>query len=187
MVDFLLLVPMRDPNSNSEEHAVFHAWQSVFITRCVNTIELNPAALDDHTQRTVRIPESIKQEIRLLKELTRKYVINSRSLVTQQHGKRQVIADLFNILMKAFETYKSDKKNPEETILSEDHQNQREKIAKTLSQHRIRSRRAIDARLTADIISSLTDAEALALHKRLTGINPGSVLDLVLYSSLHLH
>ncbi|MCU0500115.1 MAG: dNTP triphosphohydrolase [Anaerolineae bacterium] len=187
LMDFLVVVPMRDPNrSSGSDHATFHAWQSLFITRYVNSIALNPAALNDPKERTVSIPETIKQEIRILKALTRKYVINSPSLVTQQYGKRQVIAKLFKILMRELKARRKGR-GLDETILPEDYRTQHEKIAETLKSHGIDDQQAVDARLAADIISSLTDTEALALHKRLTGINQGSVLDFVLYSSLHLH
>lgn len=188
LIDFLIIVPMGDPSQpTGSDQATLRSWQSAFITRYVNSISLEPEALNDHTRRPIYIPDTIRHEIKLLQGLTRKYVINSRQLATQQHGKRQVIRELFHVLLTALKYASKDSRHYDQYILPEDFKRQLTEIGSSLEAYGIQGKNAVHARFVADMISSMTDTEALAMHKRLTGINPGSVLDMVVYSGFHLH
>ena len=99
-------------------------------------------------------------EISLLKQLTWQYVIKSPALGTQQYGRRHVIGELFKIYFEALGSSEWDHIVP------------------------VRFREANDpdgtrippARRVADIVSSLTDYEALAAFRRLTGQSLDSLL-----------
>ncbi len=100
----------------------------------------------------------------LLKELIWKYVINSPSLGTQQAGHRRIISDLVQVYC-------------ETPNLLPVH------LREMLDDHEARTGYA-DAhlaklRVVADHVSSLTEQHAMALHRRLTGIDPGGFRDLV--------
>ena len=113
------------------------------------------------TDRTVDITPEYEMEVKILKELTWEYVINSPALATQQYGQRRLVAELFEILTGA--ASQSDfsifpprfSEHLEETEASERH------IIRTV----------------ADYISGMTERQAIELHQRLTGASLGSVLD----------
>lgn len=97
-------------------------------------------------------------EVLILKQITRDYVINNPSLAAQQKGQERVLRTLFDYL------FEDSKKG----------------IPKYLPM-RLRylwlDGAESPARFVADCIASLTEAEALGLHGRLHGYASGSVLD----------
>ncbi len=122
-----------------------------------------------------------RNDIEVLKKFTEFYVINSRSLQTQQHGYRVVLRYIFEAFFEASE----EKKYPENmddlmkaTILPRDFwelywelYEENESNTENLSDKYIR------ARVIADCISRMTDQEALVMYGRLSGNAPGSVFD----------
>lgn len=104
----------------------------------------------------------IGSEIEILKNLTVYYVISDPTLAAQQRGQRRVIAELFEALYK--------EANPDQAdtcALPRWFRPQLRRIDSGNSKQR--------ARLVADIISSLTEQQAVTLHSRLTGDTPGSL------------
>jgi len=97
-------------------------------------------------------------EVRILKQITRDYIIENSTLAAQQQGQERILSTLY-------ETIFYDSKIgppryiPRRLVYLWD--------AKTTS----------PARFVADCISSLTEAEVVALHGRLQGTSSGSVLD----------
>jgi len=187
LIDLFALTPFGDPQRiTGEERAIIRRWLSAFITRYINSISLNEEAISNPEASTVIIPSVIRDEIRLLKHLTRRFVINTRRLATQQEGKKRIIKDLFSIFMKAFNSTDTD--DNAIYILPEDYNIQLNNLYDILSSSSIDNyRRAAKARLTADIISNMTDNEAVSIHKRLVGANSGSVMDIIMYSGFHIH
>lgn len=110
----------------------------------------------------INIDEDHEDEISILKQITRDYIIGQPSLLAQQRGQERVIVDLYDDLMGYL------KKNHEEDI-------------PPFLPIRLRYLRALsstsDPRFVADCIASLSEREALALHGRLMGVSSGSVLD----------
>ena len=93
-------------------------------------------------------------EIAMLKELVWHYVIESRATRLQQIGFKRVIKTLF----KAFAS--DEKRNLAPSwLLSE--------LDKSCG----------EARWAADVVSSLTDVQAMTMYNRLVGANPGSIRD----------
>ena len=99
-------------------------------------------------------------EIALLKQLTWQYVIMNPALGAQQHGRAHVIEELFRIYFEAWD--------------SEDWNH--------IVPPAFRARTDPDGtpvppvRRVADIVSSFTDFEALAMYRRLTGHSADSLL-----------
>lgn len=146
----------------SAQRANLRGLTSDLIRRYFPAIELHVPTLDD--PRLVRIGTEAEREITILKQLTWFYVIHRPSLAGQQYGQRRVIGDLFDIYHDA-STKENDLLPPgaldlyrvevEEGAFSED---------------------VLRARLAADIVCSLSEQQAIFLHQRFTGIDPGSVL-----------
>ncbi len=172
---FRLLLPFASPFKTTRKALTnLKNATSSLIDRYVNGISLNPAALKDPSIRTVEIDPELRKEIRFLKSLTWQYVIHNRALATQQFGKQRVITDLFNIIFEALTSGDKD----QTFILPQDFESELESIEQDLREENQQlKRKQASARFAADMISSLTDNEAIRLHKRLSGFDSGSVLD----------
>lgn len=113
------------------------------------------------------IKEGTRREMWMLKQLTWHYVIDSPTVTAQQYGKHRVIQRLFGDFMDIV----NDKAARWLNVLPL-------RMREYLGEQGAGQEEQPKARLVADLISGLTDHEALALHKRLTGINPGTLFDL---------
>jgi dGTP triphosphohydrolase len=128
--------------------------------------------MDDPAQRTVIINPEYGREISFLKALTWRYVIHSRDLATQQFGKQRIIRELFHIFYDVLNSEDTEVK----FILPEDYEAQLVSIEDDMRDEKPTERRQFArVRLVADIISSMDDTETVLMHKRLTGIEPGSI------------
>ena len=119
-------------------------------------LHLGELALDPSAE----VCRQLRDECELLKELLRVYVIESSSLVTQRAGQRRIIRDLVSVchddtqLLPAFYRQVIDQNGSglQDPALA-----------------RIRT--------AADYVASLTESQALSLHKRLTGAELGGFRD----------
>jgi dGTPase len=103
------------------------------------------------------IDENMRIEILLLKQVTRDYIISSPSLGAQQRGYRRIIVELYADIHNAI-------RDEQYTVIPK------------RFWYLVRDGVSV-ARRTADCICSMTEAEAIALHARLRGLDAGSVLD----------
>ncbi len=120
----------------------------------------------------VEINQTIAGEIKVLKDLLYHYVIRNTALAAQEYGERQVITRLFNTLFEAAKRgskYRDVIPSPFFEFASKNDETGNDD-----------TRKRQQARLVADIISSLTEREALLLDQRLNGTLPGSVLDKII-------
>ncbi len=174
-LEFRHMLPFASPFRHTQhEHGLLRFNISQLIDRYINGLQLNPESRGNPKIRTVIIDSDFRDEIRLLKGLTWRYVIHNPALASQQFGKRTVIRELFAI-------YFSILKSPDEElrfVLPGDYHDRLKHIEEDLEEDNEEKRKKqAKARLVADIISSMTDHEALLMHKRLKGLNPGSVLE----------
>lgn len=127
-------------------------WTSDLIGRFLNAVKLStsgyPLAINPHVQ----------EEVMVLKQMTWRYAINNPGLAAQQHGHKQLIRQMFVDLMAILTSGELPAFPMRHRHLAED----------------VRVSRP---RVVADCISSMTESEALALHKRLRGISAGTFLD----------
>ena len=126
----------------------------------VNALRLAP---DQEPGNRVDIFPEAQDQVNILKQLTRIYVIENPSLETQQYGQRRVVRELFGIYQEA-------------TIPGNNMQvlplAYREEVdAADTDEER--------TRIVADLISSMTEQQLLKTHQRLTGLSPGSVMDII--------
>lgn len=145
------------------ERAALREMTSFLIARYVFAIRLQEPTPQG---RSVTVPEVFRHEVTLLQQLTRRYVIESPALATQQYGKARIIRELVAV----FQQIIGDGDRRWLTVLPE-----------PVREQAIADGRGADAstvlRLVADAISSLTDREALASHQRLHGARVGSLHD----------
>jgi dGTPase len=130
---------------------------SLLIGRYIDKAKLKrPEDIDAHGV-CVTIDDNFADEIRILKQITRDYIINIPSLAAQQRGHRRIVEQLFEDLYDDSKTGSPSYLPPRLRYLWD-----------------VPERRA---RFAADCIASLSEAETLGLHARLRGLASGSVLD----------
>lgn len=99
--------------------------------------------------------------IEVLKELTEFYVISNPTLMQQQQGQRRILQELFDVLYEEADS----EKLPKSAIPTpyRDYLKQFDELDYSRT------------RLVTDLISSLTEKQAIELHKRLCGTSPGTL------------
>jgi dGTPase len=117
---------------------------------------------------TVQIDGRARDELTMLKRLTWEYVIFNPRLASQQRGQRAVVRSLY----AAFR----DSAGSPDSLLSA---SMRELLNRLLAQGGEGEQHAIICRVAADAVCRLTEDEALRLHRRIVGIEPGSIADQV--------
>ena len=111
------------------------------------------------------IDGDLRLEVVMLKELTWTYVIEASSLAAQQYGQRKVITDLYEIYSDAAK------------------HSRRWSIFPTFYRERLENNKKVGnerARIPVDLIASMTESQAIAMHRRLTGQSHGSGLEDIL-------
>lgn len=170
------LFPLDRPFSGSRsDRAKLRTYTSVLINRYVrgDKDSERPIALVDQASgdnSPVAIQRGARAEVDLLKEITAHYVIRHPALATMQHGERQVVRDLFAALCQDASGERQLMPIGFREILEDEERGIREPDNLV----------PVRARVVADVISGLTEAQALQLHGRLMGHSPGSLLDRVL-------
>ena len=161
--DVMLLFPIEDAYTGERSHrAALRSFTGTLIGRYINAISL------DKTNGTWSVTRdaSLEMEVNMFKELIWTYIIEAPSLATQQHGQRSIIEDLFEIYGTAAE------KEQTWTLFPAYY---RERLAGCGSDNEKINR------VCVDLIASLTENQAIAIHGRLTGHQLGSSLeDLIL-------
>jgi dGTPase len=156
-----------------EQRALLRQYTAGLIGRYVGfgyegAVTLREPTADDGCR--VLIDRRIRMEVAMLKQLTWQYVIYNPALAAQQYGYRRVIRELFEIFMDAAADPGMRNLLPvrcQEWLRRDDERADFE------------SDDQFAARAVADLIASMTEQEALGMHRRLTGASPGSVTDIV--------
>jgi dGTPase len=142
---------------NAVQREQLRRMTSQLIGKYIHSIKIGSVAFGE---KCVEFEESDLDEVIILKQITRDYIIGSPSLIAQQHGQKRIIEDLYR-----------------EITMHLDHKSEYPAFLPV----RMRYLRAIaetnNARFVADCIASLSEREAIALHARLFGTSTGSVLD----------
>lgn len=147
------------------QRARLRSLTSLLISRYVQAIALKEPSKSD--PRPVAIQPEAEQEITMLKQLTWFYVIQRSSLAAQQQGQKRVVSELFEIFYAATESGVTRDLLPIGA---------REFLEGELPTTASADTQGLRARVAADVVCSLSEQQAIALHQRLTGIDPGSVL-----------
>lgn len=148
-----------------EQRARLRSFTSLLISRYIPSLSLK--APDSSNRRSVTIKAEAEREVAMLKQLTWYYVIQRPSLAAQQMGQKRVVRDLFEIHHRATE------KASTRDLLPIGAREFLESELATIAPEKVAS---MQARVAADVVCSLSEQQAIALHRRLTGVDPGSVL-----------
>jgi dGTPase len=111
-------------------------------------------------------------EVDLLKQLTWQYVILNPSMAAQQFGQRKIVSDLFGIFADAAIASET---SPTRRVLPRGVGDTLAKMEQDSSAADVSVVQRL--RIAADAVAGLTEQQALALHKRLTGHDSTSVFD----------
>ncbi|MCP4963952.1 MAG: hypothetical protein GY926_01820 [bacterium] len=121
---------------------------------CITNLLRGLRIKGDNGRPLIEADEDTAMQANLLKKLTRSFVIDGPDLAPQRKGQEFVIRNLFTAYLDAA----------------------KESDSPLLRQFRIRGWKVDEPpRLAADIVSSLSEPEALTLHARLYGYQMGSV------------
>jgi dGTPase len=131
---------------------------STLIGRYIQATKLVEAKDYSAGNSRISLDNKFEDEVKLLKQIARDYILSSPSLAAQQLGQRRVLESLFNDFLGEIEERKP-------------------KVLPRRFHHLIEENGLSPARIAADCVASLSEGEAIALHQRLTGISSGSVLD----------
>ena len=141
------------------QRASLRTYGSGLIDRYVRAVQTAKPKESTGTLQVSIDPEREK-EVFMWKQLTWHYVILNPALATQQYGQRKIVRDLFTIFLDA-----ANGKNL--AILPFAY---REQLDSGMESE-------MKVRTVADLISSFTERQAINLHRRLTGMALGSILD----------
>jgi dGTPase len=148
---YLLTTPYE---GRREQRLELRLLTSKLIGRYVKAAKLEPLG----GEIRLKIGTEEAEEVRILKQIARDYIIDNPSLTAQQKGQRRIIANLFADLCK------DSKDGPP------DYLPRRLEYLWNYADGK-------SSRFAADCIASLTESEAISLHARLQGLSSGSVLD----------
>ena len=155
--------PTPEPyEGNRQQRANLRSMTAGLIGRYVNAISLNVPAVQDVP--FVQIRDYAKIEIFVFKQLTWHYVIDNVALASQQYGQRRIIRELFEIFADACESGQLD-------IFPPSHRELLEQTGNGTKESRLR--------IVADLLSGMTEQQAIAMHQRLTGVSLGTVMNAI--------
>ena len=140
-----------------EQREQLRRMTSQLIGTYINSIKINS---DRSSALAVKFDQDRLYEVRILKQITRDYIIGSPTLAAQQHGQQKIIRELFKALISG----------PENATGYPSFLPVRLRYLRPMAG-------TSPSRFVSDCIASLSEAEAVALHSRLTGSVTGSVLD----------
>ncbi len=149
-----------------------------------NLIDGFVASLSVSEEGVVTAPKETQLQIEVLKRLTWYYVIDRPSLGSAQRGQAALIRDLFVWLVAwVHDEYEGSGVHPvvvarqSEDVTADLPARLVDYLDITFASDTYRDERLSIARAVADYISSLTEPQALELHRRLGGSAAGSMLD----------
>lgn len=162
--------PLKKPFSGTNrQKSVMNAFTSHLIERYIGQMIDESVYLDAEKGRLeLQIHHYLENEVDLLSEMTRYYIINNSSLMAQQFGQRKVIRKLYRDLMK-------------QALPGADHRGiiprpYRDDL-KSLEDSESKDQRA---RIVVDLLTSMTEQQTLKLYERLEGTTPGSLQDRII-------
>jgi dGTPase len=122
---------------------------------------------DSKDDRLVEIQPEAERELIMLKQLTWFYVIQRPSLAGQQTGQRRVVEDLFSIFYNATKTVVTRDVLPASA---------KQLLEREMENPDSEPDEELRCRISADVVSGLSEQQAIGLHSRFTGVEPGSIL-----------
>lgn len=142
------------------QRVAMRSFGSMLITRYIEALDIEPV---DETHAAVVIDSEAKGEVKALQQLTRLYVISRPSLAVIQRGQARIIEYLWDSYYEATDpSPRGDRRllPPGYRSRLDDDDSDEARV-----------------RLVTDLVASMTEATAVALYQRMSGLTTGSVLD----------
>lgn len=149
-----------------EQRAGLRSLTAGLVNQYVNAIRLKMPT--KASERRVKIEDAAEIELFVLKQLTWHYVINNTALASQQYGQRRIISQLFAIFNDAAESKQLD-------IFPVSYRERLDQLLRD-GQYGDKEQRI---RIVADLLSGMTEQQAVAMYQRLTGVSFGTVMDTI--------
>lgn len=149
-------------DGSTAQRAALNSFSAVLITRYNTAVSIDDGKL--------KIVPEAKDEVKVLKTLMKVYVFNNPALVAQQYGQRSIVRHLFEVLFDAVQR-KSDTSGLVPMSYRDLVKEVDDQGLKDLDDKRER------ARIVADLVSQMTEQQAISFHQRLTGTASGSIID----------
>ena len=149
-------------DGSSAHRAALRRFTAILIGRYINAATLTQ---QEDGRVSLSIDDDLRAEVTMLKELTWTYVIEAVSLAGRQQGQKRVIEELFA-------TFSQLSTSPRDWIAFPMFYRERLKAAN--------GRPEDITRTCVDLIASMTESQAVAMHHRLTGQTHTSGLDDIL-------
>lgn len=145
-----------DWTGTRSQRIALRSFTSNAIGRYVKATSVNGGVLD--------VPQQIRMEVEVLQSLTWAYVVKSAALTTQQYGEGRIVSELFDIYWDA--------------ILHNSFGIFPPRLQQEVQEVADGKVSLLEApRFVADTIASMTEREAIKVHRRLTGVALGSLSD----------
>lgn len=165
LMDFMRLDPITRPFAGHEDQrGSLRTVTARLIRRYVVDLSLEVREPTENDRRLVSRSLNADKELALLKELIWQYAILHPRLASQQAGKRTIIESLYKAFRDAAE-----KDGPLLPFTSRDH------LRRQLDNAQDKDR--LYVRIATDMICNMTEQQAIALYRRITGQAIGSILD----------
>jgi dGTPase len=142
-----------------DQRAALRTSASTLITAYLDAFSLQDCLRQGCAQ--IVIDESARRQVKVLKALTWVYVVMRPSLAVLQAGRRRIIEDLYERYFAAT-GHDGDRR-----LLPPAYASRLEPGATAIAR----------SRLATDLVSSLTERAALELYRRMSGVDPGTLLD----------
>jgi dGTPase len=156
----LSFFPLEEPyEGRIDERIALRGFGSQLITVYMEALRLEDSETDGKIDLVIE--ETAADQVEVLKALTWEYVVGRPSLAVMQHGHMTVVSFLYE------EYYKATAEKGDVRIIP------------PAFRHRVEKDMTDGARshLALDLVSSLTERDAIELYRRMTGVAPGSLLD----------
>jgi dGTPase len=164
VMDVLRPFPLTDPyEGRDDQRAGLRDFGSTLITLYLDAIRVEETNDPGHADFVIK--DEPEAQVRALKRLTRAYVVMHPALAVQQRGRRNIIESLFEWYLDATDP-KGDPRE-ERRLIPATYR------ARLDDAHTDPER----VRIVTDIIAGLTENSAHALFRRMSGIDPGTLLD----------
>jgi len=163
---FLGSLPVRDPYTGTfDQRALLRTCTSSLIKEFIFAARLDP---EGGVGAFLQVDPALQFNIDFLHGLVEDYVIINPKLGTQQQGQRQVIRNLFAVYLAAVRSRDGALVPP---LFHRELDEVRGGTEGTPHPSQVR--------LAVDIVAGFTDNQALGMHRRLLGVSPGSVTELL--------
>jgi dGTPase len=159
LVDALSFISIDEPyEGRDDQRAALRGSVSSLITQYLKAVKIEPGPNEGRAEFVIE--EEARRQVDVLKDLTWVYVVRRPSLAVMQAGRQRIIESLHRWYLDAANGGDGRLFPPAYRTRLHDATNDRAK-----------------SRLVNDLLAGLTEGAAHALYRRMSGIEPGSVID----------